>query len=152
MELTGQPAKGTTISCTDAIINDLERLLLDYLNAHAMSTVTDTNCEFLLGGNTNCDGASIQFNIILTCEGKRASGSLLDNVEQQKMAITKIMGRTGNEVFTSGGVSITVQLFKPSEVQNITPSPTCSDDCTKVQQGPVTLCDCPCKLSNCVIV
>ena len=137
--------KGTTINCNSDTPSKLEKKLLAHLNDDAKSKIADTTCEFLATGNTSCEMDSIVFHVLLTCAGGPANGNLIDNVKQQQMAIKTIMNRKSSERFTED-VTIIVRLFRESEKRKI-PSPKCNDQCVKVQQGPVTLCDCPCKLS-----
>ena len=147
LTLSSKSANGQ-ITCSTATVDQLEKDLLAHLNADAASRVTDTTCEFSPTGNNTCSTASIVFNIKLSCAGKRANGNLIDNVKEQQVAITKIMERKTSEQFTFGAVSIIVRLFRESERRKA-PLPTCSSECTKVEQGIVTLCNCSCKLSNC---
>lgn len=146
MELTCRAAKKTTITCNNATTNELEEKLLTHLNADLNSRVPTTNCEYLLGGSTQCENQSVTFDIMLTCPGSRADGNLVDHVKQQQMVIKQIMDRKTSEEFTSGNSKAICRLFRESD-QRKTPLPTCIEECTKEYQGPVALCDCPCKLS-----
>lgn len=147
MEITSKAGKGITINCNSATISELEKKLLKHLNDDARNRIANTNCEFLATGNRSCDKDSIVFSILLTCPGSPANGNLVNNVKQQQVAIKDIMDKKTSERFTADDVTIIVRLFRDSEQRKI-PSPTCGDQCSKVQQGPVILCDCPCKLSN----
>ena len=149
MELSSRPAvRRRTITCSDSAVEQLEQLLLAHLNAHVQSVqgTGATTCAFLSGGSATCSSDSIKFQIVLTCAGGAATGNLIDNVEQQQMAITNIMARRTSEQFTADGVAIIVRLFRDSDRRN-SPSPTCNEECSEVEQTPLMLCDCPCKLT-----
>ena len=146
LDLSSKPAKrGTTITCNDATVVELETQLLAHLNAYNKSMVAGTMCEFLPAGSASCSTTSIKFKIVLTCAGERPNGILINNVRKQQMAITKIMQRRSSETFAAGNVKIVVRLFRESDRRNM-PKPTCNEECSEIEQGPLILCDCPCKL------
>ena len=147
MDLACRAEKKTTLTCDDATINDLENALIAHLNDNINDRVPDKDCAFSLAGSTTCKEESIEFCIVLTCYGPRADGKLAEHIEQQQMAITRIMDRKTSESFSSGNSTAICRLFRDSDRRK-TPSAICSEDCTKENQGSVALCDCPCKLSN----
>ena len=145
LDLSSKPAKrGTTITCNDAAVAELEKQLLAHLNAYDKSITDGITCEFLSAGRANCSMLSIKFKIVLTCAGGRPNGDLIDNVRRQQMAITKIMQRKSSETFSADGIRIVVRLFRESDRRN-SPKPTCNEECSEIEQGPLILCDCPCK-------
>ena len=145
LELSSRPAKrGTAISCNDATVEQLEDKLLAHLNDYNKTIANGTTCEFLPAGSASCKSSGIKFKIVLACAGDRANGNLIDNDSKQKMAITNIMQRRTSESFTAHDVEIIVRLFRDSDRRN-SPKPTCNKECSEVEQGPLILCDCPCK-------
>lgn len=145
LDLSSKPAKKRmTITCNDAAVGELENQLLTHLNDYNKSITGGIACEFLSAGNANCSTLSIKFKIELTCAGDTPNGVLIDNVDRQKMAITKIMQRRSSETFTADGIQIVVRLFRDSDRRN-SPTPTCDEECSEIEQGPLILCDCPCK-------
>ena len=145
LDLTCKTA-ATAITCNNSTITELEKSLVDYLNTER---AVGTNCEFLLAGKTACDSQSITFCVALSCAGPRADDYLASHVEQQEAAIKNIMAEKSSKQFTSDTVTITCRLFRDSDRRKM-PSPTCDEECTEESQSTVTLCDCPCKLSNSV--
>ena len=144
LDLSSKPKKDTTITCNDVTVAKLENQLLTHLNAYDKSITDGITCEFLSAGRPNCNTLSIKFKIVLTCAGERPNGDLINNVKRQQMAITKIMERRSSETFVADGVTIIVRLFRESDRRN-SPKPTCSKECSEIEQGPLILCDCPCK-------
>ena len=146
LDLACRAEKKTMLTCNDATINGLENALIAHLNDDINNRVPDKDCTFSLAGSTTCEEESIEFYIVLTCLGSRADGNLLEHVEQQQMAITRIMDRKTSEPFSSGTSTAICRLFRDSDRRK-TPSAICSEDCTKEYQGAVALCDCPCKFN-----
>ena len=147
LDISCRAEKRTKITCNNATVIDLENVLITHLNDDINSRVPAEDCAFSLAGSTTCMEDSVEFSIVLICHGPRADGTLVDHVEQQKMAITKIMDRKTSESFTSGSSMAICRLFRNSDREE-TSSAVCNEDCIKEYQGPVAVCDCPCKLSN----
>ena len=144
LDLTGR-LSGANCSDND-VIDSLEDRLISYLNLYATSVV-DMHCTFIATSDRQCNRASVEMCVLLTCVANMLSDDLVTSVRQQQAAIKKIMDRKTSERFTADGVTMTVRLFSNSE-QRKTASPTCAEDCSQVEQGPVYLCNCTCKLIN----
>jgi len=144
LDLTGHL---TDASCdNDDVVDSLVDQLISYLNQHASTTVKDMDCEFIVVC-IQCKSSSVEIKILLICVAEMLSDDLVTSTKQQKAAIKRIMNRKTSEHFTVNSVKMTVRLFSNSE-QRKASSPSCAEDCSQVEKGQVTLCNCTCKLTN----
>jgi len=145
LDLTGHLSGA---SCRDEdVVDALEDRLISYLNLHASGTV-DMHCEFLATSDSRqCNKASVEMSVLLTCIANMLSDDLVTSARQQLSAIKKIMNRKTSETFTVDDATMTVRLFSNSE-QRKTASPSCVEECNLVGKRSVYLCNCTGKLIN----